>query len=258
MAKVEHDITTLVMAQKDFYLDRPNLAKHNREIPKIAGLLSKEIEELNGHAADGMTVEKYREQEIADIVWFALGMLEQLGIYPTDESLVGVAAEFNVSPPKTWQEQPQPFSEEREQQYWQIKSLLEQEAEKVSGPEFQKADSPWLLSREERSRLLSHLHRIMGLTWTLFFLLEVNPYDAVMEKMARNHSKHQAKYYTKPGGSYEKGKADANKDWGSKANREFYADPPVLPPTRGERREIGFGYRLVAQAMASLWGVQNR
>lgn len=258
MAKVEHDITTLVMAQKDFYRDRPNLARHNNQLSKVLGLLANEIAELNGHAADGMTLEKYREQEIADIVWFALGMLKQVGVYPSDEYLHGVSAELGVTPPPQWSDEPKPFSPEKEQQYWEIKALLEAEAGLLAHPDFQKADSLWVLSAEERRRLLKHLHRIIGLTSTLFYLLEVNPYDAVMEKMARNHAKHQAHFYTNPQGTYESGKAEANKHWGPKDNEEFYGDDPVPLPLSDEKREIGLGYRLVAQAIASLWGVTAR
>ncbi len=40
-----------------------------------------------------------------------------------------------------------------------------------------------------------HLDQIMGLTWSLFSLLEVNPHEAIIEKDGRNVVKYDAKEF---------------------------------------------------------------
>ncbi len=75
-----HSLDYLRYLQKLFYQDRPVLEAHNPKYCCLLGFFnSGEIEELNGHTSDGMTLEKYREQEIADIAIFALGILRKIG-----------------------------------------------------------------------------------------------------------------------------------------------------------------------------------
>lgn len=198
------------------------MGTHNNDIRSVMTLLKNEIEELNGHHDDYLTVEKYREQEIADIVWFCLGALYQFGQFPSDNQLEDAVKGFGYATTQDEWADAQPFTEEQEAQYRSIKQEMLQEAESIANGEERHV---LLMNGQERARMIFGLQRILGLTWAMFALLRVNPYDAVIEKLARNHAKHQAKFYTDIHGDYAAARDKANSAWGSKANQEFYAQP---------------------------------
>lgn len=240
----------LAKLQADFYADRPIMAVHNGDFVQLVGLLRNEIAELNGHAEDKMSLEKYREQEIADIVIFALGLCTQFGQWPTDKYLNSVCRAYDVEINQQLWATPQPFNEDDETWYLHIKQAIAEQAEALQG---QESKQILLMAPAEQHRALQRLHSIVGLCWVLLSMLKVNPYDAIREKTARNHAKHSAYFYNKDLGrrrevqiegyfkddsdfdesfqdgpvfsTYFEAKKVAGAVWGDrKGNVEFYAD----------------------------------
>lgn len=217
----ERNLRLLFKAQEDFYADRPVMNLHNSNLTNVAALLVNEINELNGHAEDGMTLEKYREQEIADIVWFALGVCRQFGEFPNPAYLSGVVAEFGLTVPTVEWADPQPLSQDDEARYQSIKTELVSEAQTLQNINTRR--HLLLMSEGEQTGTVHHLHRVLGLSWALFSLLGVNPIDATIEKMARNHAKHTANLYQDTSRTYPQARDEADRLWKqAHGNRIFY------------------------------------
>lgn len=63
---------------KNFQEDRPLMKKANQDIDFLISLLLQEVAELQQEPTDGMSREKYLEQETADVAIFAIQILEVL------------------------------------------------------------------------------------------------------------------------------------------------------------------------------------
>lgn len=63
---------------KNFQADRPVMKEANTNIDFLIYLLLQEVEEVKQEPTDGMTKEKYLEQEVADVAIFAIQILDVL------------------------------------------------------------------------------------------------------------------------------------------------------------------------------------
>lgn len=63
---------------KNFQEDRPVMKEANSDIDFLLTLLFDEVEEVKDVPSDGMTREKYLEQELADVAIFAIQILDIL------------------------------------------------------------------------------------------------------------------------------------------------------------------------------------
>lgn len=254
MPRVEHDIYTLAHAQELFYLDRPTMGAHNAKVPDLIKLLSGEIRELNGHATDGMSRELYRYQEIADVFWFAMAFCKQLGGLPTPDYLEEIRQSYGFKRAEPGNIEPVDFADWQEEKYWQIKAELEKEVSAIEDQEFMQNQSVFLFDPEQRDRLMQHVYRIIGLTWVLFDLLQVDPPFAVSDKMARNQAKHTAGNYQR--GSYAAAREKSGQEFGERRLNEQYYEPlnPEVTPAAGPAKEIELQYRLLARGLGLLAG----
>lgn len=63
---------------KNFQDDRPVMKEANRDVDFLISLLLQEVAELQQEPTDGMSREKYLEQETADVAIFAIQILDIL------------------------------------------------------------------------------------------------------------------------------------------------------------------------------------
>lgn len=63
---------------RNFQEDRPVMKQANQDVDFLISLLLQEVDEISQSPTDGMTKEKYLEQEMADVAIFAIQILEVL------------------------------------------------------------------------------------------------------------------------------------------------------------------------------------
>lgn len=214
--KVRRSADFLWQRQDDFYNDRPVLATHNSSIRNLSTLLVDEITELNGHTADGLTLEEYREQEIADIGWFTISFAHMLKIQLDDKALQ-IIAESEPS-----RDIDQPWGPDDERKYHEIKTKMELAAQRLN-------ENPYIIGDDlEEARNNSHeiqpiLSEIMQYAAELVKFIGTELSTAMMEKLARNHLKHAPRFYDGSFGDYNESKRAASIDWTEKnGNPLFY------------------------------------
>lgn len=291
-------------AHLNWQVDRPLIDKFNHSDLKVAlKLLGDEIEELNGgdHTgifseenikADHRLREDYRQQEIADIVVFAMTSFDELGLeIPTDriyDQAEEVASHFNFKIVEAGlaMKNPAALTEAQNDAYLSLRALLNHEAD-------------FLLSYEESKRDLLPvvLENVLVYAVAMHSLIGVDTGKAVLEKVARNMLKYPAAMFALPEEeldvyelekTYHEKRAEAAtlfdgpkqeyelidgeyqvldrsrqvalnpdnviEDRPKTGTTEFYAPQEHEQVVLGELRQIGIFYRAMAQVVASTYG----
>lgn len=228
-------VPDLLERQQEMYADRPVMDVHNSHIGKIVVLLNQEIAELNGHTDHGMSLEKYREQETADIGWFTFALIRRCALN-LDYAKVAEAGQQVIAqyalPDEKW-------SEGHEHAYEAIKERLGQHAQSL---EWVKPHADVSEVSEKKAEVEHVIEEVLVYTWALFYLYGVNPEISMLEKMARNLVKHKGSLYRTPD-TYEQAVRVAGAEWNSiHGNAQFYetlmyapAEEPLLTEEERQR-----------------------
>lgn len=291
-------------AHVNWQVDRPLIDKFNHSDLKVAlKLLGGEIEELNGGDKTGIFSaaniendhrlrEDYRQQEIADIIIFAMTSFDELGqeintagIYEGAQR-VASSLNFDLVKPGRPMDYPKALSPEKNQIYLELRQRLNIEAD-------------FLLSYDgaQPELLQVVLENVLIYAVAMHSLLGVDSGRAVLEKVARNMLKYPAQMFELPEGNlspealereYDQRRAEAARifdgelgeyelidgkyqpldrskqavldpenviiDRPKTGTNAFYQRPEIITYERGEVRQIGILYRAIAQVIASTYG----
>lgn len=282
--------------------DRPLIDKFNHSDIQVAiQLLYGEIEELNGgddtgvfnhdNIKDAAIRTDYRQQEISDIIVFAVTAYDKLGVnvdHGEIEARVRVLAsnhDFSMISSQDSKFPPAALANKHEVTYEMLKKGLNQEAAKIAAFDVETGN---------REDLVKALEGILVHCVAMHSLLGVNSGKAVMEKIARNMIKYPAFMFQMTEEEllmddvdlkelYDTRRAECATDFdGPKMNIEvtddsqpsgkrtvydrpktgttdFYTMPELIENYQpGEQRRIGIWYRAAAQIIASSYGFSVR
>lgn len=209
MSKTEtenfYSLERMVLANRHFEEDRPLLKAFNHtNISHVIEMLNGEISELNGLDKSGYfsvleNREDYRQQEVADIVLFALTAYDKVALEPSESRIWQRSSEFaslleiNVVTESTvLQEVPLFIDVQATQNYEVLKRMINQERVALDATlEVDFADEA------KKNKLIQwHLDEIMAISFCLYYLMGLHPGRAVLEKVARNMLKYQAQWFT--------------------------------------------------------------
>lgn len=285
-------------AHVNWQKDRPLIDIFNHSDIQVAlDLLSGEIGELNGgddtgvfnheNIKDSAIRSDYRQQEISDIVVFALTSLDKLGVdidLGEVEARVSVLADgygFSMVDAEDTLFPPPALEDKHEATYEMLNGKLNEEAAKIAAFDVE-------IGRQED--LQRALESIVVYCVAMHSLLGVSSGKAVMEKIARNMLKYPAFMFQMTPEEmimdedelrelYNKRRArcatdfdgpkmdieilDATQPSGTKTvydrpktgTTEFYQTPEMIEDyDPGEVRQIGIWYRAAAQVIASTYG----
>ncbi|MDH5532885.1 MAG: hypothetical protein OEX81_00460 [Candidatus Pacebacteria bacterium] len=283
-------------AHRDWQIDRPLIDKFNRSELKVAlGLLSGEIDELNGGDHTGIFTKKnfekfpaiesdYRQQEISDIIVFAMTSFDEMGesintqeIYAKAEAWSD-AYSFNIVTPEDTTIPPEAFTDDQNKIYELLKVKLNEQAAVIAAYE-----------GGETHGVSQALESILVYCVAMHSLLGVDSGKAIMEKIARNMIKYPAHlfqlpkedmspdeleaYYHKVRGEcatefdgpvmeQEVSNEDGSEietifDRPKTGTTEFYSPQQIIEYEHNpdEIRPIGIWYRAAAQVIATSYGI---
>ena len=180
--------------------DRPLIDKFNHSDIQVAlDLLSGEIGELNGgddtgifnhdNIKDPVIRADYRQQEISDIIVFAVTAYDKLGVdvdHGEVEARVRILAsnhDFSMVEPNDSKFPPPALGDSQDKTYELLKEKLNGEAAKIAAFDVETGN---------REDLVKALEGILVNCVAMHSLLGVNSGKAVMEKIARNMLKYPA------------------------------------------------------------------
>lgn len=190
-------------AHIDWQVDRPLIDKFNHSDLQVAlKLLGGEIEELNGGDKVGIFSKKniehdhrlredYRQQEISDIIVFAMTVFDEMGIEVPAEAVYQQATaithlfNFQMVDQDKPMSQPEPLTEKQNRLYGILKGRLNNQASLLK-TSFASG------SGENHAELKAALTNILAHAVAMHSLLGVDSGRAVLEKVARNMLKYPA------------------------------------------------------------------
>ena len=182
----------LVDANENFQKDRPLMDELNANPDAVRVLLIGEIRELNGHHPEYMTLNDYRQQEVADILMFVLSLAESLQIDLREKQILklseAVYRSYGIRPVAIGQPLAlaKDFDEHAAEQYEGMKRGLAERANRLEMTE---------LTKKHKVEIRAILEGIVSDCFALYALLQVNPIRATLEKIMRNILKYQPKYF---------------------------------------------------------------
>jgi len=231
-------------AHRDWQVDRPLIDKFNRSELKVAlGLLSDEIDELNGgdrtgiftkdHFKEDPAIESdYRQQEISDIMVFAMTSFDELNEEMDLDRIYSRASSwayehsFKIVSPEDTILPPQALSEEANQTYELLKIQLNEQAEIIAN-----------YDGGDTTQVAQALESILVYCTTMHSLLGVDSGKAIIEKVARNMLKYPAYSFILPEGEID---SDQLEEYFHKVRKacatEFDGE---YDPDLGDRPKIG-------------------
>jgi hypothetical protein len=186
-------------AHQNWQIDRPLIDKFNRSELNVAlGLLSGEIDELNGGDETGIFTHEnfaknpaiksdYRQQEISDIMVFAMTSFDEIGVEMDTEEIYARANawadgySFDIVEPDQTVFPLKALSTEADQTYELLKTKLNEQAAIIAAYE-----------GGETSKVEKALENILVYCVAMHSLLGVDSGRAIMEKVARNMLKYPA------------------------------------------------------------------
>lgn len=71
-------MASIIEMQRNFYRDRPTMERTNRDPNFVIERLYQEVEELRNAPTNHLGLEKHQEQELVDVVLFAMAALDAL------------------------------------------------------------------------------------------------------------------------------------------------------------------------------------
>jgi len=282
-------------AHVDWQVDRPLIDKFNRYGLTVSlDLLSGEIDELNGGDHTGIFKKTnfedrpeieadYRQQEISDIMVFAMTSFDELGETIDTEGIYAKAEawsdtySFNLVNPEDTTLPPEAFTNGQDKIYELLKTNLNEQAAIIAA-----------YDGGDTSEVSKALESTLVYCVAMHSLLGVDSGKAIMEKVSRNMIKYPAYMFKLPEEEMdevaleelyrERRKLCAIEFDGPKeliidpedpdgekilgrpktGTTEFYSPLENWEYEPGEVKQIGIWYRAAAQIMASTYGFSVR
>lgn len=186
--------------RSDFYRDRPLMLMQNRQdVPRLVDYFHEEVQELNGKGQEGIFAkdqfrEDYRQQEVSDIVIYALSIFETLGIEPNFDHIRMQIAEVSL------ENNIKPVSEEtplgpvmlfdgglengpKAAKYEQLKHTLKETAAQIS-------------ASQSNEVIVKALEQVIAISFNIYYLIGVPPLRSIEEKLSRNMLKYIAELFS--------------------------------------------------------------
>lgn len=69
---------SVIEMQRNFYMDRETMGIENSKVPFLLARLYEEVEELRNAPTNHLGLEKHQEQELVDVILFAMAALDAL------------------------------------------------------------------------------------------------------------------------------------------------------------------------------------
>jgi len=270
-------------SHRDWQIDRPLIDKFNRSELKVAlGLLSDEIDELNGGDHTGIFTKEnfkknpriksdYRQQEISDIMVFAMTSFDKLDMKIDADQIYARANawanehSFQIVSPEDTLLPPQALSGEADQTYELLKKKLNEQAAIISN-----------YDGGDTTQVAQSLESILVYCTAMHSLLGVDSGKAIMEKVARNMIKYPAFMFKLPikdmtaeelEAHYHRVRKESATEFDGKfdpelgdkpktGTSEFYAPQEILEEENDpdQQRELGILYQALAQTRSTHYG----